>query len=134
VITAADVVPGARHGGNVRIRNRGSRPVKLALVRRRLTDVPGSAGGALSRVVRVKLKRYVKRHGRTRKVKVFQKRVFRMPRMRLGRLEPHRSRRFRVSLRMPDGGMPPGPSQGDNAYQGSALSVDLVWQAEAASR
>lgn len=132
VIVAQDLVPGARRGANIRLRNRGARPVKLALVRRRLADSPGPGGGVLSDRVRVKLKRYVRRHGRLRKKKVFQRRVARMPRRPLGRLNAHRSRRFRLSLRMPDGGTPSGPRLGDNAYQGSAMSVDFVWQAEPA--
>ena len=40
IITAGQMVPGGRRGGNVRVRNRGSRTVRLALVRRRLYRGP----------------------------------------------------------------------------------------------
>ena len=132
LITAERMVPGSRRGGNVRVRNRGARAVKLALVRRRIAQAAGPAGGLLSRVLRIKVKRYVRRRGRLSRKLVFQRRLSRMPRRLLGRLEPGRSRRFRVSLRLPDGGMPPGPHEGDNAFQGAQLGVDLVWQAEPA--
>jgi hypothetical protein len=132
LIRAERMIPGGRRGGNVRVRNRGARAVRLALVRRRIAQGAGPAGGLLSRVLRIKVKRYVRRGGRLRKKTVFQRRVSRMPRRALGRLEPGSSRRFRVSLRLPDGGMPPGPGEGDNAFQGSQLGVDLVWLAEPA--
>ena len=134
LITAVSMIPGSRRGGNVRVRNQGSRAVQLALVRRRLAEAAGPGGGLLAQILRIKLKRYVRRGKRMKKVKVFQRRISRMPRESLGRLEPGRSRRFRVSLRMPDGGTPAGPGQGDNAYQGSELSVNLVWQAQPARR
>jgi len=130
LITAERMVPGSRRGGNVRVRNRGMRAVKLALVRRRIAQAAGPAGGLLSQVLRIKVKRYVRRGGRLRKKTVFQRRISRMPRRGLGRLEPGASRRFRVSLRLPDGGTPPGLHEGDNAFQGAQLGVDLVWQAE----
>jgi hypothetical protein len=131
IVTADTIVPGQSRGGRVRIRNRGTQPVRLALARRRMAEAPGPNGGAPSGVVRVKLKRYVRSGNRRHsgKVMAYQGRLAKMPRVDLGRLSAHRRHRYRLSLGMPDGGIPPSPTTGDNAYQGSTLSVDFVWLA-----
>jgi len=50
---------------------------------------------------------------------------------RLRRMAARSHRVLRFSVRFPDGGTPPSPTTGDNAYQGSAAEVDFRWTSRA---
>ncbi len=125
VVTAVGVIPGHEVGGIVKIKNVSRRKLRLGLVRRRLTDVAGPNGGRLSSVVELDVKRL--RRKALHRGTVYRGRLGRMPRVDMGRVGPGNSRKYRFSLTFPDGGRPPSPTGGDNAYQASALSVDFVW-------
>jgi hypothetical protein len=49
----------------------------------------------------------------------------------LGSLAPGEARTYRFTASLPDGGAPPSPTSGDNAYAGSALTVRYSWHASA---
>jgi hypothetical protein len=47
----------------------------------------------------------------------------------LGTWTPGAARTYRFTVSLPDTGPPPSPTTGDNAYQGSAVSVEYDWTA-----
>jgi hypothetical protein len=49
----------------------------------------------------------------------------------LGNIAPGQSRTYRFTASLPDGGAPPSPTSGDNAYAGSSLTVRYLWTATA---
>ena len=49
----------------------------------------------------------------------------------LGSIAPGEARTYRFTASLPDGGLPPTPTGGDNAYVGSALTVRYAWNATA---
>ncbi|MEA2347808.1 MAG: hypothetical protein QOG62_1595 [Thermoleophilaceae bacterium] len=125
VVTAAGATPGHDVGGQVKIKNISRGKLRLALARRRLADVPGPNGGRLSSAVRLEVRR-VRKKRRGAGV-VYRGSLARMPRVKLGPVGPRNSRKYHFGLHFPDGGTPPSAAGGDNAFQGSAFSVDFIW-------
>ena len=46
----------------------------------------------------------------------------------LGTLQPGDVHRYRFTVSFPDGGTPPGPTTGDNAYKGDSVTVEYDWE------
>jgi spore coat-associated protein N len=45
-----------------------------------------------------------------------------------GTLAPGASRTYDFTVTFPDGGVPAGPTSGDNAYKGDDVTVDYLWE------
>jgi hypothetical protein len=46
----------------------------------------------------------------------------------LSTFAPDEAHRYRFTVAFPDGGTPPGPTTGDNAYKGDDVTVDYNWE------
>jgi len=46
----------------------------------------------------------------------------------MGTLAGGAARRYRFTVTFPDGGVPTGPTTGDNAYKGDSVEVDYHWE------
>ena len=123
VFTASALRPGRSARGRVAIRNTGTRPARLALTKTDLQDVLGRNGGRLSGRLRLT----VRDLGSARTV--YAGPFASMPRSDAGSLGPGQSRTFELTAHLPDGGGPPSPTDGDNAFQGSTVNVRYVWTA-----
>jgi hypothetical protein len=129
VLRARNLVPGQTVRARVAIGVIGT-DAQLQLRARRRTGTPGPYGGELARVLQVRLDRARAKKAKRRKA-FYNGTLAKMRRLNLGRLQPGRKRRFKVSVTFPDSGLPPSPTTGDNVFQGSSAKVDLVWYAVA---
>ena len=46
----------------------------------------------------------------------------------LGTFASGDAHRYKFTVTFPDGGTPPGPTTGDNAYKGDNVTVDYNWE------
>jgi hypothetical protein len=123
VLRANGMRPGDSAAGLVELANTGNTPVQVALVPDALTETPGSGGGVLSE--RLVLSVDDVTDGGDRRLYSGPLRALKTA--AVGRLEPRASRRYRLTATFPDGGRPPDGRSGDNAYQGSSLSMSFRW-------
>ena len=52
-----------------------------------------------------------------------------MPAAPAGTIAKGASKTYDFKVSFPDGGLPAGPTSGDNAYQSASTSVDFAWDA-----
>ena len=123
VFTASALRPGRSAQGRVAIRNTGTRPARLALTQTNLQDALGPNGGRLSGRLLLR----VRDVGSARTV--YAGPFGSMPRSDAGPLAPGQSRTFELTALLPDGGTPPSPTDGDNAFKGSTANLRYVWTA-----
>jgi hypothetical protein len=90
-------------------------------------DQPGTNGGLLSNAVHLDVDDVT--GGSV--VPVFAGQLGSFQNQGLGSIAPGEARTYRFTASLPDGGAPPGPTSGDNAYAGSALTVRYLWTATA---
>ena len=107
----------------LRIRNQTKTAVEVSLRYDRLSDRPGPLGGSLAQ--RLVLTISDPKADRPR----YAGPPAGFSSTSLGTLAPGQTRRWRMSLRFPDGGTPAGPARGDNVFQGSRLSARYVVRA-----
>lgn len=119
----SNAAPGATAAMTLRIRNQTRTPVELSLRYAQLTDRPGPLGGSLSN--RLILTVGDAKTGRP----LYAGPPSAFASAPLGTLAPGQRRRWRLSLRFPDGGTPAGRARGDNIFQGSRLSARYVVRA-----
>ena len=123
VFTASALRPGRSAQGRVAIRNTGTRSARLALTQTNLQDVLGPGGGRLSGLLELR----VRDVGSARTV--YSGPLASMPRSDAGSLAPGQSRTYELTAHLPDGGQPPSPRTGDNAFKGSTANSRYVWTA-----
>jgi hypothetical protein len=139
ILTASPLDPGSVVRGSVRLANAGEVPTRVSLRMARLRDAPGIGGVPISRVLELKIFRRKVRFraplqsppGRPRRL-VYDGPLAQMPQVRLGRWAVGAHRRFRFRVEFPDGGVPPFPDPGDNAYEGASASARFAWGARRA--
>jgi hypothetical protein len=90
-------------------------------------DQPGTNGGLLSNAVNLDVDDVT--GGSV--VPVFAGQLGSFQNQGLGSIAPGEARTYRFTASLPDGGAPPSPTSGDNAYAGSALTVRYLWTATA---
>jgi hypothetical protein len=128
IVTAAELVPGKTVAGSVKVGMTGQGDARLRVAPRLAATSPGLFGGQLYDALRIKLDRPGAIHPKNRRP-VYKGRLSGMGRMGLGSVAAGATRRYRISVTMPDSGQPPSPTAGDNAYQGSSAQVSFVWSA-----
>jgi spore coat-associated protein N len=121
------LAPGRSVSGTVRLTNGGSIPGDLSLQQLDLQDAPGPNGGRLSQAVRLDITDITGGNS----VPTFAGPVRNLASRPLGAIGPGAVREFRFKASLPDGGKPPGPTIGDNAYAGSGLTMRYAWNASA---
>ncbi len=126
LLQAQHLRPGDSASGLVALTNTGDQPGALGFETTDTQDTPGPAGGRLSQVLRLSVADV---SGATAP---FQARLADVGQVALGTLPAGATRVYRVTASFPDTGTPAGPLAGDNAQEGSAVSVGFRWRLDAA--
>jgi len=121
ILTADKMVPGGSLNGTVTVQNTGDVSGNFSLSSSNVTDTPGPNGGKLSTVLRLQI--VETGPGTT----IYDGRFDSMPRQSLGKWSAGEQHTYRFTVTFPDGGTPPSPTTGDNAYQGSATTSTYTW-------
>jgi hypothetical protein len=126
VLTASHMVPGDAVSGTVTLANTGDADGDLQLDRTAVVDSLGAGGGRLSGALRVEVDDVTGGMPQP----VFDGALDQFDDLTFGRLAAGEQRTYRLTARLPDRGLPPGPMAGDNALQGATTQVDWTWHAE----
>ena len=127
IFQAQGLSPGRSVSGTVQLSNTGSIAGDLGLEQLDVVDQPGANGGLLSTAVQLDVQDIT---GGSL-IPVFAGQLASLQTRALGNIAPGESHTYRFIASLPDGGTPPSPTGGDNAYAGSALSVRYAWKATA---
>lgn len=127
IFQASGLAPGGSVSGTVELVNSGSLPADLGLEQLDVQDRPGSGGGLLSNAIHLDIADVTGGNS----VPIFTGQLGGLGSRALGSIGPREARTFRFTASLPDGGPPPSPSGGDNAYAGSGLTVRYAWTATA---
>jgi hypothetical protein len=127
IFQAQGLAPGRSVSGTVQLSNAGTLAGDLGLHQLDVVDQPGANGGLLSGAVHLDVQDVTGGN----LVPVFAGQLASLQSSPLGSLGPGEARTYRFIASLPDGGAPPTPTSGDNAYAGSALSVRYSWRATA---
>jgi hypothetical protein len=127
ILTAGPMRPGGSTQGTVTIRN-GGNPASYKLSKSHLVDQLGPNGGALSGQLSLLVEDLA--HPAT---PVYSGKLGEMPVRALGKFAKGEARTYRLTVTLPNGGLPPSPTTGDNLFQGSQASVEFDWTATAPS-
>ena len=127
VFQAQGLAPGRSVTGTVQLANPGTIAGDLGLEQLGIQDQPGPHGGLLSAAVHLDVQDITGGN----LVPVFAGPLATFQTRALGSIAPGQVRTYRFTASLPDGGPPPSPSGGDNAYEGSALTVSYAWNATA---
>ena len=125
IFQATGLAPGRSVTGTVQLANAGSLPGDLGLQQLDVQDQPGANGGRLSDVISLDITDVTGGNS----VPMFNGQLGGLGSRPLGSIGPNESRTFKFTASLPDGGPPPSPSGGDNAYAGSGLTVRYAWTA-----
>jgi spore coat-associated protein N len=123
IFRATGLAPGRSVSGTVTILNSGSLPGDLTLWQLDVADHPGPHGGRLSSVVKLSIADV----SGGSSIPIFAGRLGGLGARTLGAIGPSQARTFRFTASLPNGGRPPGPTAGDNAFAGSGLTVRYAW-------
>jgi hypothetical protein len=123
ILRATNLAPGGSVTGTVRLQNSGSLPGDLALQQLDVRDQPGAHGGRLSDALSLDISDVTAGSS----IPIFTGRLAGFGSRSLGAIGPGASRTFRFTAALPDGGLPPSPGGGDNAFAGSGLTVRYLW-------
>lgn len=127
ILQAQGLAPGRSVSGTVQLTNSGTLAGDLDLQQLVVTDQPGANGGRLSDAVYLDVQDVTGGNA----VPVFDGQLATLQSRTLGSVGPGEARTYRFTASLPDGGAPPSPTSGDNAYAGSSLTVRYSWKATA---
>jgi hypothetical protein len=127
IFQAQGLAPGGSVTGTVQLANAGTLAGDLGFQQLDVQDQPGVNGGRLSDAVHLDVQDVT--GGSI--VPVFSGQLGSLQSRALGNIAPGEARTYRFTASLPDGGAPPSPTSGDNAYAGSSLTVRYSWTATA---
>jgi spore coat-associated protein N len=127
IFQAQGLSPGESVTGTVQLSNTGSLSGDLGLQQLDVQDQPGTNSGHLSDAVHLDIDDVT--GGSV--VPVFAGQLSSFQNRSLGTIAPGEARTYRFTASLPDGGVPPSPTGGDNAYAGSGMTVRYSWTATA---
>ena len=127
IFQAQGLAPGRSVTGTLQLSNTGSLAGDLGFQQLDVHDQPGANGGLLSDAVHLDVQDVTGGNA----VPVFAGQLGTFQNRALGSIAPGEARTYRFTASLPDGGAPPSPTGGDNAYAGSALTVRYSWKATA---
>ena len=127
IFQAQGLAPGRSVTGTVQLTNAGTLAGDLGFRQLDVQDQPGVNGGRLSDAVHLDVTDIT--GGNV--IPVFAGQLGAFQSQGLGSIAPGEARTYRFTASLPDGGAPPSPTGGDNAYAGSALTVRYSWTATA---
>lgn len=122
ILTATKMKPGQSVNGNVIITNTGDIPGTFSLNKSALSDTPGANGGALSGKLDLLIEDIT-----GAPTTVYSGKLDVMGNQALGSFAVSEARTYKFTVTFPDGGAPGSDTTGDNAYQGSSMSVQYDW-------
>jgi len=128
ILTADNMIPGDVVQGTVTIRNTGESDGAFRLTSSTPGDTPGPYGGKLSTVL---LLQVIQDPGTSDTVVYTGGLDDMTDPVDLGSWAGGTQHSFKFVATFPEGGTPPSPSTGDNAFQGSSTSVEYTWTATA---
>jgi hypothetical protein len=126
ILHAERLRPGQSASGRVTLGNVGETPGRLSLLRTGMLDVPGRGGGRLSDVLSLQ----VDELGGAAPRLIWAGGLRGPDVIDLGLLPAGSTQTYRLTVTLPDTGLPPGPLGGDNALQGASVTVDWTWATE----
>jgi hypothetical protein len=127
IFQAQGLSPGESVTGTVQLSNTGDLSGDLGFQQIEVQDQPGTNGGRLSDAVHLDVDDVTGGSD----MPVFAGQLGSFQGHSLGSIAPGEARTYRFTASLPDGGAPPSPTSGDNAYAGSALTVRYLWTATA---
>jgi hypothetical protein len=126
VLSVTKMKPGDSSNGTVTITNSGNVAGTFTLSKANLVDTAGANGGLLSSDLTVLIQDVT---NSSSPVTVYSGTVGSMPAQSLGSFAAAAARTYKFTVTMPNNGTPGSTTTGDNAYQGSSLTVDYSWDA-----
>ena len=127
VFQANGLAPGGSVTGTVQLSNTGALAGDLGLAQLEVQDQPGANGGRLSDAIHLDISDVT---GGSL-VPVFAGQLATVGNRALGQIAAGEERTFKFTASLPDTGVPPSPTGGDNAYAGSGLTARYTWTATA---
>ncbi len=127
VFQFSGLAPGHSVNGTVQLKNTGSLPGDLGLEQLNVHDQPGANGGRLSEAVRLDITDVTGGNS----IPVFAGQLGALASQPVGAIGPGEGRTFHFRASLPDTGLPPSPTGGDNAYAGSGITMRYAWNATA---
>ena len=127
IFQAAGLAPGRSVTGTVQLSNTGTLAGDLSLAQLDVQNQPGPNGGLLSNAVQLAVQDITGGSS----IPVFSGSLGGVGTRPLGSIAAGEARTYRFTASLPNTGTPPGPTAGDNAYEGSRVSVRYVWTATA---
>jgi spore coat-associated protein N len=122
VFNVGNLAPGDSGGGQVSLSNSGTLPGDLKLSQADVVDSPGPFGGQLSGVVQLTLSDLTNGNA-----VIYSGALSGLGQKALGSIAPGESRTYNFAITLPDGGAPPSPNGGDNAFRGSTMTARYQW-------
>jgi hypothetical protein len=126
VFAAGDMRPGQGVTGAVTIGNDGDVAGRFTVAATNIVDVAGPNGGLLSQRLELALFDVTDPDD---PVSIFVGHPADFADYDVGTLEPGEDRDFLFTATLPDGGVPPTATTGDNSYQHSRLTLGFAWTA-----
>jgi spore coat-associated protein N len=127
IFQAAGLAPGRSVTGTVELSNTGTLAGDLSLAQLDVQNQPGPNGGLLSTAVQLAVQDITGGSS----IPVFSGALGDVGSRPLGSIAPGEARTYRFTASLPNSGTPAGPTAGDNAYEGSRVTVRYVWTATA---
>jgi hypothetical protein len=121
VLQVSNLAPGESAAGAVSLTNTGTLAGELDLTQADVADSPGLGGGQLSQALQLSVRDTGS--GGT----VYSGPLAALDRRALGRVAPGETRSYAFTVQLPDGGVPPSPTGGDNAFAGASVNARYVW-------
>ena len=122
ILNADKIVPGETKTGTVTIGNDGDVPGVFTLSKDDVVD--SDSANPMS----AKLDLKVEDVSNATPVEVYSGKLGAMDEQDMGTINAGASREYKFSVTFPDGGVPTGPTSGDNAYKGDSVTVDYHWE------
>jgi len=127
IFQAQGLAPGQSVSGTVQLSNPGTIVGDLGLEQLDVQDQPGAHGGYLSGAVHLDVQDITGGN----LIPIYAGQLASLHPSALGKLAPGQAHTYRFTASLPDSGAPASPTSGDNAYEGSALTVRYAWKATA---
>jgi hypothetical protein len=126
VLDARGLRPGRSESGTVTIGNQGDVGGRFAVAPIGVHDTAGAHGGLLSDRLQLLL---VDETDPQDAVTVYAGTPAGLGEVDLGHFDAREERDYRLTVTLPNGGVPGSDTSGDNRFQGAALSLGLQWRA-----
>jgi Ca2+-binding RTX toxin-like protein len=128
ILTASNIGPGDSVKGTVTIKNTGTISGLFSLSARDLVDTPGPNDGELSDTLDLLIQDVTRPAS---PATVYSGKQKALTTASLGVFRAGESHTYRFTVSFPNGGVSLSPAGGQNAYQGSSMSVQYDWEASA---